>query len=91
MTGSPDNPPPLLQGFVQRQGVDPLPVGPEGMVCSAKGCPATASYDLRWNNPKIHTPDRRKHWLACPEHRDSLSTFLSGRGFLRDVEELPAS
>jgi hypothetical protein len=90
MTGSPENPP-LLQGFVQRQGVDPLPVGPEGMVCSAKGCPATASYDLRWNNPKIHTPDRRKHWLACPEHRDSLSTFLSARGFLREVEELPAS
>ena len=90
MTGSPENPP-LLQGFVRRQGVDPLPVGPEGMVCSAKGCPATASYDLRWNNPKIHTPDRRKHWLACPEHRDSLSTFLSARGFLREVEDLPAS
>ncbi len=63
---------------------DPLP-GPEEMVCSAKGCRAPATFDLQWNNPKIHTPDRRKHWLACPEHRDSLSSFLSARGFLREV------
>lgn len=62
---------------------------PEPVVCSAKGCRAAASYDLCWNNPKIHTPDRRKHWLACPNHRDSLSAFLSARGFLREVEELP--
>jgi hypothetical protein len=89
MTGSPEGPS-LLQGLVQRQGVDPLPTGPEGMVCSAKGCQVRASYDLRWNNPKIHTPDRRKHWLACPDHRESLSAFLSARGFLREVEELPA-
>ena len=47
-----------------------------------------AAYDLQWNNPKIHTPDRRKHWLACAEHRDSLSQFLSARGFLRDVLDL---
>lgn len=73
------------------EGVDPLPVGPEGLVCSARGCRATAAYDLRWNNPKIHTPDRRKHWLACPEHRESLSSFLSARGFLKEVEDLPAS
>ena len=45
-------------------------------------------YDLGWNNPKIHPPERRKHWLACAEHRDSLSQFLSARGFLRDVEPL---
>lgn len=63
---------------------------PEPVICSAKGCRATAAYDLCWNNPKIHTPDRRKHWLACPDHRDSLSAFLSARGFLREVEELPA-
>lgn len=90
MTGSPEGPS-LLQGMAQRQGVDPLPTDPEGLVCSAKGCPAAAGYDLRWNNPKIHTPDRRKHWLACPDHRESLSAFLSARGFLREVEELPAS
>ena len=33
-----------------------------------------------------HTPDRRKTWLACDAHRESLSTFLSARGFLRDVQ-----
>jgi hypothetical protein len=39
-----------------------------------------------WNNPKIHTPDRRKSWLACTEHRESLADFLKARQFLRDVE-----
>ncbi len=57
-------------------------------VCSAKGCRAPAAFDLQWNNPKIHTPDRRKHWVACPDHRDSLGAFLSARGFLRDTVEL---
>lgn len=58
------------------------------LLCSARGCRQPAAYDLNWNNPKVHTPDRRKHWLACPEHRDSLSSFLSARGFLRDVEAI---
>ena len=58
--------------------------------CSAKGCPAPAAWQLLWNNPKIHTPDRRKHWLACADHREQLRTFLATRGFLRDVEPLPA-
>ncbi len=57
-------------------------------VCSAKGCTAGASYSLLWNNPKIHTPERRKVWLACEEHRSILGEFLSARGFLREV--LPA-
>lgn len=47
-----------------------------------------AVFDLQWNNPKIHTAERRKHWLACGEHRDSLSSFLSARGFLRSVGPL---
>jgi hypothetical protein len=54
--------------------------------CSARGCPAGATWSLLWNNPKIHTPDRRKTWLACDAHRESLSAFLSARGFLRDVQ-----
>ena len=54
-------------------------------VCSAKGCTAPAVHELRWNNPKLHTPERRKVWLACAEHRQSLADFLSARGFLRDV------
>ena len=58
------------------------------LTCSAKGCRQQAAFDVQWNNPKIHTPDRRKHWLACADHRASLSTFLSARGFLREVEPL---
>jgi len=33
-------------------------------VCSARGCGKPAQWALLWNNPKIHTPDRRKTWLA---------------------------
>ena len=40
--------------------------------CSAKGCQADAAWSLLWNNPKLHTPERRKTWLACDEHRASL-------------------
>jgi hypothetical protein len=54
-------------------------------ICSAKGCTAPAAWDLLWNNPKLHTPDRRKTWLACEDHRPSLSDFLGARSFLRDV------
>ena len=56
--------------------------------CSAKGCQAAAAWSLLWNNPKLHTPDRRKTWLACDDHRESLSDFLGARDFLRDVEPL---
>ena len=61
---------------------------PEVLTCSAKGCSRPASWSLLWNNPKIHTPDRRKTWLACDEHRDSLGDFLKARSFLRDVEPI---
>lgn len=54
-------------------------------VCSAKGCQAEARWQLVWNNPKIHTPDRRKIWLACDEHRVTLGDFLTARGFLQDT------
>jgi len=66
---------------------DPLP---DELICSSRGCRRPATYDLRWNNPKIHTAQRRKHWLACPEHKDSLSAFLGARGFLREVVPLAA-
>ena len=58
------------------------------LTCSAKDCRADATWSLLWNNPKLHTPERRKTWLACDEHRGSLSEFLGARGFLRDVEPL---
>jgi hypothetical protein len=54
-------------------------------VCSAKGCQHDAVWALLWNSPKLHTPERRKSWLACDEHRASLADFLGARQFLRDV------
>jgi hypothetical protein len=62
--------------------------GPTQRTCSARGCRAPALWELRWNNPKLHPPERRKAWLACDDHREHLSTFLTSRGFLRDVVPL---
>ncbi|MFD8595900.1 hypothetical protein ACFV1L_12915 [Kitasatospora sp. NPDC059646] len=61
--------------------------GPDGPPkCSAKGCREAAAWTLLWNNPKLHTPDRRKTWLACDTHRETLGQFLAVRGFLKDTE-----
>jgi hypothetical protein len=57
--------------------------------CSAKGCRADATTDLRWRNPRLHDAARVKHWLACDEHASSLVQFLSARGFL--LEQVPHS
>lgn len=57
-------------------------------ICSAKGCRADAVHALVWNNPRLHVPGREKTWVACEDHRDSLSQFLSTRGFLRRVDPL---
>ena len=64
------------------------------MVCSAKGCRNRASWAHLWNNPSLHTVERRKVWLACQEHRESLGSFLSVRGFLKEtvaVDAIPAT
>nr|WP_171986559.1 MULTISPECIES: hypothetical protein [Nocardiopsis] len=53
--------------------------------CSRRDCRAEATWALVWNNPKLHTPDRRKVWVACDEHREYLSNFLGMRGFLRET------
>jgi len=60
----------------------------EKPICSAKDCRTPAVWVLAWNNPKLHTPERRKTWLACDEHREHLSQFLGMRGFLKDVMTL---
>jgi hypothetical protein len=63
------------------------------LTCSAKGCQSAATWSLLWNNPRLHTPDRRKTWLACDDHRESLSGFLAARNFLKEVvpvEDRPA-
>ena len=60
------------------------------LVCSARGCGAPAVHALLWNNPRLHTADRRKTWLACDGHLAHLSNFLDSRGFLREVEPVRA-
>lgn len=54
-------------------------------MCSAKGCREAAVWELRWNNPRLHTEERRKVWLACDGHREHLEQFLGARSFLREV------
>ncbi|GAA2720806.1 MULTISPECIES: hypothetical protein [Streptomyces] len=66
----------------------PSPAPNPAVICSAKGCREAAVWVLAWNNPKLHTPERRKTWLACEEHREHLSQFLAVRGFLKDVVTL---
>ena len=61
------------------------------LVCSAKGCRRPAGWSLLWNNPKLHTPDRRKTWLACDEHKESLAEHLRARSFLREIEPVDGS
>ena len=57
-------------------------------ICSAKGCRAESTWVLAWNNPSLHTPDRRKTWAACDTHRESLAEFLQVRGFLRETRAM---
>ncbi len=60
---------------------DPAP----GAVCSAKACRIPARHAVVWNNPKVHTTTRRKVWVACDEHRETLRTYVDLRGFLIEV------
>lgn len=64
--------------------------GPDELICSARGCQQPAKHEVLWNNPKLHTPDRRKSWLACEDHESSLRTFLSARGFYKETRPLSA-
>lgn len=65
-------------------GTDPTMAG-EAAVCSRKACRARASWQLLWNNPKIHTPERRKIWLACADHREWLEDYLQTRGLWKET------
>lgn len=56
--------------------------------CSRRGCAEDAQWKVLWNNPRIHTPDRRKVWLACDDHREWLCEYLESRGLLKSYEPL---
>jgi len=62
--------------------------GEPGIRCSAAGCTNDAAFRVNWRNPRIHTPDRVKVWLACPEHRDTLADYLRTRSFPVQVTPL---
>ena len=72
----------------QEPAAECCPDGPPITKCSARGCPAEASWVLIWNNPGIHEPDREKMWTACDAHKTKLTSFLASRSFLKRVEAL---
>lgn len=59
--------------------------GPGFLKCSRSGCQQPATVRLLWNNPKVHTPERRKVWLACSEHENWLRNFLTERNFFKEA------
>lgn len=77
MTGSPE--------VTGAAAGDATPDAVGELVCSARGCRTDATWGVLWNNPRLHTPERRKVWLACDDHREHLSQYLGVRDFLRDV------
>ncbi len=56
--------------------------------CSRANCGEAAVWNVNWRNPRIHTPDRVKVWLACPDHRDTLADYLRTRSFPVQVTTL---
>ena len=62
---------------------------PTGDICSRKGCTTEATHQNLWNNPKIHTPQRRKIWLACDEHTAWLENYLKERQFWKQTLPFP--
>lgn len=79
--------------FDQLPGAKPSPAAgePGDPVCSRKACRQSASWQLLWNNPRIHTPERRKVWLACSEHREWLQDYLTTRGLWKQTLPLEGS
>nr|WP_090584843.1 hypothetical protein [Arthrobacter subterraneus] len=79
--------------FDQLPGAKPSPAAgePGAPVCSRKACRQSASWQLLWNNPRIHTPERRKVWLACSEHREWLQEYLTTRGLWKQTLPLEGS
>ncbi|MDX2375282.1 hypothetical protein M4I32_00490 [Microbacterium sp. LRZ72] len=54
--------------------------------CSRAGCREPAHWQVQWRNPRIHGPERRKVWLACPAHVEYLRDYLAARDFPVAVE-----
>lgn len=65
-----------------------LGLEPSAAECSRAGCRSEGRWRIEWRNPKIHTEERRKIWLACDEHVSFLREFLAARDF--PLEVVPA-
>ncbi|AZS43560.1 hypothetical protein [Microbacterium oleivorans] len=59
--------------------------------CSRAGCRRDAEWQVVWRNPRIHSADRRKVWVACPEHVDFLRDYLASRNFPVEVAVLDSA
>ncbi len=59
--------------------------------CSRAGCHERAGWRVEWRNPRIHTAERTKTWVACDEHVDYLRAFLAARDFPVAVTALAAA
>jgi hypothetical protein len=53
----------------------------ETATCSRAGCRAHATITVNWRNPRIHSLDRVKVWLACDDHVEFLRDYLTTRDF----------
>ena len=60
-------------------------------ICSRAACRESATWRIDWQNPRIHTGDRWKTWLACDEHVDYLRGFLEARSFPVRVDRFDAN
>jgi hypothetical protein len=54
--------------------------------CSRAGCRQPATWRIDWRNPRLHDAGRVKTWLACDEHREFLTDFLTARDFPVSVD-----
>lgn len=61
--------------------IDVLGAGSAGDICSRAGCSDAATNRIDWRNPRIHTEERTKTWLACEVHVAYLQGFLEARSF----------
>ena len=52
----------------------------EALRCSAKGCRADAARAILWNNPSLHTPERRKVWLGFYRTDVTIDEIPEGAG-----------
>jgi hypothetical protein len=64
---------------------------PARRTCSRAGCRREATVAIVWRNPRLHTGDKHKTWLACDEHVDVLRDFLAARAFPLELSPIPSS